>query len=58
MTLGEWISKLDNEECDKLSQTEQLELKDMLIESYKKGYKDGWNSCISDKADGWMVDYI
>lgn len=26
--------------------------------AYKKGYKDGWNSCISDKADGWTVDYI
>jgi len=25
---------------------------------YKKGYKDGWNSCINDSADGWMVDYI
>ena len=25
---------------------------------YKKGYKDGWNSCVKDKADGWMIDYI
>lgn len=25
---------------------------------YDKGYKSGWNSCINDKADGWMVDYI
>ena len=75
MTLNEWISKLDNEDVDKLSRMEQLELKDMLIQllgyklkfgeitikdidSYKKGYKDGWNSCISDEADGWTVDYI
>jgi hypothetical protein len=25
---------------------------------YDKGYKSGWNSCISAEADGWMVDYI
>ena len=25
---------------------------------YKKGYKDGWNSCVKDRADGWMIDYI
>ena len=32
MTLDEWISKFDNEECDKLSQMEQIEIRDMLIE--------------------------
>lgn len=32
MTIEEWISKFDNEECDKLSQMEQIEIKDMLIE--------------------------
>lgn len=25
---------------------------------YKDGYKAGWNSCISDSANGWMVDYM
>jgi hypothetical protein len=25
---------------------------------YKDGYKAGWNSCIRDSADGWMVDYM
>lgn len=39
MMLDEWISKLDNEEVDKLSQMEQLELRDMLIQLlwYKAG---------------------
>ena len=27
-------------------------------ELFDKGYKSGWNSCISDRANGWMVDYI
>ena len=25
---------------------------------YDEGYKKGWNSCISDSANGWRVDYI
>ena len=32
MTLEEWISALDNEEKDRLTQMEQLELKSLLIE--------------------------
>lgn len=32
MTLEDWISRFDNEEADKLTQTEQLEIKSMLIE--------------------------
>lgn len=32
MTLDEWISLFDNEEADKLTQDEQLEIKSMLIE--------------------------
>ena len=74
MTIDTWISRLDNEEAGKLSQDEQIEIRDMLIELkeiregdyrsgiakaiYDKGYKSGWNSCINDKADGWTVDYI
>lgn len=38
MTLDEWISKFDNEECNKLSQMEQIEVRDMLIEL--KEYKE------------------
>ena len=41
MTLDEWISKFDNEEVDKLSQMEQLELRDMLIQLL--WYKTGGN---------------
>jgi hypothetical protein len=33
MTLDEWISCLDNEETDRLTQEEQLELKHLLLES-------------------------
>ena len=32
LTLDEWISRFDNEDADKLSQSEQIEIKDMLIE--------------------------
>jgi hypothetical protein len=32
MSLDEWISRFDNEEADKLTQNEQLEIKSMLIE--------------------------
>jgi hypothetical protein len=32
MSLDEWISRFDNEEADKLTQEEQLEIKSMLIE--------------------------
>jgi hypothetical protein len=32
MTLDEWISRFDNEEADKLTQDEQIEIKSMLIE--------------------------
>ena len=32
MTLDEWISRFDNEEADKLTQNEQIEIRDMLIE--------------------------
>lgn len=32
MALEEWISRFDNEEADKLTQEEQLEIKSMLIE--------------------------
>ena len=32
MSLDEWISRFDNEEADKLTQAEQLEIKSMLIE--------------------------
>ena len=38
MTLEEWISALDNEEKDKLSQMEQLEIKSLLLEL--KYYRD------------------
>ena len=32
MSLDEWISRFDNEEADKLTQDEQIEIKSMLIE--------------------------
>ena len=32
ITLDEWISRFDNEDADKLSQSEQIEIKEMLIE--------------------------
>lgn len=32
MELQEWISRFDNEEADKLTQDEQIEIKSMLIE--------------------------
>jgi hypothetical protein len=32
MRLDEWISRLDNEDADRLTQEEQLEIKSMLIE--------------------------
>lgn len=32
MALEEWISRFDNEEADKLTQEEQIEIKSMLIE--------------------------
>jgi hypothetical protein len=32
MSLDEWISRFDNEEADKLTQAEQIEIKSMLIE--------------------------
>ena len=38
MTLEEWIGRLDNEEADKLSQMEQLEIKSLLLEL--KYYRD------------------
>ena len=32
MSLDEWISRFDNEEADKLTQDEQIEIKSILIE--------------------------
>ena len=32
MTIDTWISRFDNEEVGKLSQDEQIEIRDMLIE--------------------------
>ena len=40
MTLEEWISKFDSKECDKLSQMEQIEIKDMLIELKERRERD------------------
>ena len=38
MTLEEWISRFDNEDCGALSQMEQLEIKSLLLEL--KYYRD------------------
>ena len=40
ITLDEWISRFDNEDADKLSQSEQIEIKDMLIELKKRREKE------------------
>lgn len=42
MTIDEWISRFDNEECDKLSQMEQIEIKDMLIKLKERKGKCKW----------------
>jgi hypothetical protein len=41
MVLDEWISRFDNEEMDKLTQNEQIEIRDMLIELLKYRVKFG-----------------
>lgn len=35
LTLDEWISRFDNEDADTLSQLEQIEIKELLIELSK-----------------------
>ena len=47
MMIDEWINKFDNEECDKLSQMEQIEIRDMLIELKERRERDengGYNN--------------
>ena len=41
MTLDEWISQFNNGKTDKLAQSEQIEIRDMLIELLKYRVKFG-----------------
>lgn len=50
MTLEEWISVFDLEGANDLSQTEQLEIKSMLIEL--KYYRDKAGVSDDTRADG------
>jgi hypothetical protein len=50
MKVKEWISKFDNGECDKLSQMEQIEIKDMLLEL--KNSRNAISEICWSKANG------
>jgi hypothetical protein len=47
MTIDTWISRLDNEEADKLSQDEQIEIRDMLIELKERRMRDEVERAVS-----------
>jgi len=46
MTLDEWISRFDNEEAGKLTQEEQMDIRDMLLElqMYRRADNDNTRS--------------
>jgi hypothetical protein len=73
MNLDEWIAVLEEcirylKIPDTRNLTDWENLYGLLIKlreqkekqdiAYQKGYKDGWNSCVRDSADGWIIDYI
>jgi hypothetical protein len=71
MTLDECIAYLQNVSLERKPRSRKArqilnylqEYKAVLEQNqydkgYKDGYKAGWNSCIRDSADGWMVDYM
>lgn len=58
MTLEEWISRLDNEEADRLTQEEQLEIKSMLIElKYRRDEMNDFTETMKDRAEAWLEAY-
>jgi hypothetical protein len=58
MTLDEWISRFDNEEADKLTQDEQLEIKSMLIElRWRRDEMNDFTETMKDRAEAWLEAY-
>jgi hypothetical protein len=58
MTLEEWISRFDNEEADKLTQEEQLEIKSMLIElRWRRNEMNDFTETMKDMAEAWLEAY-
>jgi hypothetical protein len=58
MTLEEWISRFDNEEADKLTQDEQLEIKSMLIElRWRRDKMNDFTETMKDRAEAWLEAY-
>lgn len=59
MTLEEWISRFDNEEADKLTQEEQLELKSYLLMLLDLTKTNTWENDAKMKmkmATSWSIN--
>ena len=58
MTLEEWISRFDNEEADKLTQEEQIEIKSMLIElRWRRNEMNDLTETMRDRTEAWLEAY-
>ncbi len=59
MTLEEWISRFDNEEADKLTQEEQLEIKSYLLMLLDLTKTNTWENDVKMKikmATPWSIN--